>query len=294
MTLLPQQRGTRNSNSGSTRRAIRIGCGALWLGVLLLSFACGVAEQAAVITPPPSVAVETSATPRGRRTTDWRRGASQAKEEYLPHAPGRYFDARTFQEDELAGHHEHAAVELLQIPVFVLRDEDVFKTTGDRARAVVRALEEAAHSGDRHFVVGDADGLPAIYSVSHHGGFPALVLRVTREDAGAYARRSQRAVDSRVLAEWWVAVLKDVFGVVFLDAPPNRTVAAAASDALVILRERLWNAETPGPVSAERVRSALASLPRSTRERLQALAFRVPADFVARAGNQTSAESDAN
>jgi hypothetical protein len=40
----------------------------------------------------------------------------------------------------------------------------VFKTTADRAEAAARALREALHSGDRFFIAGEENALPAIYS----------------------------------------------------------------------------------------------------------------------------------
>lgn len=140
--------------------------------------------------------------------------AADSLDDAIPHAPGLYFRAEAFHEDALAGPHEHAVVELVDIPVLVIRDADVFRTPPDRADAIARALQEALHVGDRFFVVGDDAGHPTIYSVSHHGGYPRRVLRVTRGDAIAYARRSGRAVDPHLLAEWWLAMLRDVFAVV--------------------------------------------------------------------------------
>ena len=276
----------RETAAGPTRatRGARPGGRGAPLVVGLVIAACG-ATSRPELEPPPGVTV--AAVPPAAPAE-----LSRAEEEdFPPHAPGRYFESRTFHEDELAGHHEHAVVELLGIPLFVLRDEDVFKTTEDRARGAERALREALHAGDRFFVVGDEEGTPAIYSVSHHGGFPRLVLRVTDGDAVAYERRSGREVDARVVAAWWLAVLKDSFGVVLLNEPPDGTVAAPGGDALALLRERLWGGAADGEVSPERVRAALESLPAATQERLRALAFTVPRAFVAEEGGSALGKS---
>lgn len=199
--------------------------------------------------------------------------------EVIPHAPGRYFYATAFREDALAGRHEHALVQLVDIPVFVIRDEDVFKTPADRSTAIARVLQEALHAGDRFFIIGADDGLPAIYSVSHHGGYPRLLLRVTRTDAVAYARRSDRDVDEHVLAQWWLALLKDLLQVVFLNQDPQFTQTEASIEALRALRAELWDGQR-APTSSERIAAASAALPGQLRDTLLTLAFRVPQDFA--------------
>lgn len=199
--------------------------------------------------------------------------------EGIRHAPGSYFESRSFHEDELAGHHDHAIVALVGIPLFVIRDEGPFKTTGDRAEAAARTLREALHSGDRFFVAGQENALPAIYSVSHHGGFPRLVLQVTPRDAAAYSRRSGRDIEPRLLAQWWLGVLRDVFAVVFLNGEPVATLSAPGGDSLALLRDGLHRSVGSETVSPERIRAAVDALPPGTQGRLHALAFTVPAGF---------------
>lgn len=203
-----------------------------------------------------------------------------ATAEAIPHAPGQYFRTNAFHEDALAGQHEHALVQLLGIPLFVIRDEDVFKSPADRATAIARVLQETLHAGDRFFILGSDGGLPAIYSVSHHGGYPRLVLRVTPADAVAYARRSGRDVDQHLLAAWWLAVLKDVFGVVFFNEPPKFTATADAAESLIVLREKLWGGGQTEPVSPERLAAAQAAVSAGTRHNLRALAFAMPREFT--------------
>ena len=197
----------------------------------------------------------------------------------IPHAPGRYFESEAFHEDAVAGPHEHALVRFVGIPLFVIRDEDVYKTPPDRASDVARRLQEAIHSGDWHFIVADEVDGPAIYSVSHHGGYPHLVLRVTRGDAVAYNRRSGREVEARLLADWWLALLQDLVSVVFFDEPPRATTTMDAVSLLDRLRGGIWRAGHTEPVSPERVRAALEALSPSVRHALDALAFTVPNGF---------------
>lgn len=200
-------------------------------------------------------------------------------EEAIPHAPGRYFEGEAFHEDALAGPHDHALVRLVGIPLFVIRDEDVYRTPPDRASEIARRLQEALHSGDRHFIVADEIDGPAIYSVSHHGGYPHLVLRVTRGDAVAYSRRSGRLVDARLLADWWLALLQDLVSVVFFDEPPRATTTMDAMSSLDDLRGGIWPAGQTELVSPERVRATLKALSPSVRHALDALAFTVPNGF---------------
>lgn len=234
-------------------------------------------------TAPPRPSVTTSKRAVGSRTEGQKTPASprvSEADEVIPHASGLYFRASEFHEDVLAGHHEHALVQLVDIPLFVIRDEDVFRTTADRATAIARVLQEALHAGDRFFVIGNDGELPAIQSVSHHGGYPTLVIRVTSGDAAAYARRSGRDVDQRLLAEWWLAVLKDVFGVVFFNEAPEFTVSADAAESLSVLREKLWGAGQTEPVSPERLVAGEALLSANTQRELRILGFRVPPEFT--------------
>lgn len=200
--------------------------------------------------------------------------------EQIPHAPGTYFRAEAFHEDAFAGRHEHGLVRLLDIPILVVRDEDVFRTPPDRAREIARILQEALHMGDRFFVVGDEAGLPTIYSVSHHGGFPRLVLRVTRGDAVSYGRRSGRDIDQHLLADWWVAVLRDVLAAVFLNEAPRFTSVVGTSRALEELRAELWDSGQAEPVSPDGIRAAGTALSPETRRALRILAFTVPPAFT--------------
>jgi Emfourin len=112
------------------------------------------------------------------------------------------------------------------------------------AEAAARALREALHSADRFFIAGEENALPAIYSISHHGGFPRLVLQVTPRDAVAYSRRSCRDVDPRLLAERWLAV-------VFLNGAPMAALSAPGGDSLMILRDSLRRSVGTHPQRSE-------------------------------------------
>lgn len=203
----------------------------------------------------------------------------RAIEPRIPHLPGRYFESEAFDEDTFAGPHEHAVVRFVGIPLFVIRDEDVYRTPPDRGSDVARRLQEAIHSGDRHFIAADDVDRLAIYSVSHHGGYPHLVLHVTRRDAIAYSRRSGREVDTRLLADWWLALLQDLVSVVFFDEPPRATASTDAVSVLDDLREAVWGTGQMEAISPERVSATLAALSPKAREDLVALAYTVPRGF---------------
>ncbi len=196
-----------------------------------------------------------------------------------PLVPGGHFGARSIHEAH-AGGHLHAVVTVDGGDLLVLRDESVYKTTLDRAEALARALEETLHQGDRVLIFRGSGGAPGIYVVSHHGGFPRLILRVTPADAVAYSRKSGRHVSQTLLGEWWTALLRDFFSVLFEDHAPRFITGTHEGEALILLRSRLSQIDADSRPPTARIEEAIAGLSEETRNHLGFLAARVPGGFA--------------
>jgi len=241
-------------------------------------------------TPPtPAVQTEVSpphrgseAKPPGAESPLAGEGTGRVREEPeeeargLPQIIGKHFDAYGFHEDEVGGHHEHGMVTLDGINLFVLRADHVYKNPLERAKAVARLLEESLHIGDPLFILGKDEEDPAIYSVSHHGGFPRLIVTVTKGDAHGYSHRSGRTVSQTELGQWWLGWLEDLVALVLLEKPHTHLPVQQVQEPLSLLGQRLREVSLQGPYTQAQVGEALEALNEKTRTALQSLALRLP------------------
>lgn len=234
----------------------------------------------------PSVQTEVQSSPQGSEAethsgekitgTEGRGNEGEEHEEEakgIPRIVGKYFEAYGLHEDEIGGHHEHGVVTLAGINLFVLRTSHVYKNPVERAKAMARLLEESLHVGDPLFILGQDGGDPAIYSVSHHGGYPRLVVTVTKSDASGYSHRSSRTVSQEELGQWWLGWLENLVAVLFLDKPPSHLPVQRAGEALTLLGQRLRDISPQGPYTQVQVVTAVEALGEETRNSLQSLAF---------------------
>ena len=191
----------------------------------------------------------------------------------VPRIVGKHFEAYGFHEDEIGGHHEHGMVTLDGINLCVLRTGDIYKNPVERAKVVARLLEESLHIGDPLFILGKDGEDPAIYSVSHHGGYPRLIVTVTKGDARGYSRRIGRKVSQEELGQWWLGWLEDLVAVLFLEKPPSHLPVKRAGESLILLDQRLRELSPQGPYTQAQVVTAREALDEETRNYLQSLAF---------------------
>lgn len=236
--------------------------------------------------PAPAVQTETQVPPQGLEVKTHNaeevlssedRGKEDERHEEeargIPQIVGRHFEAYGFHEDEIGGHHEHGVVTLDGINLFVLRTDHIYKNPLERAKAVARLLEESLHVEDPLFILGQDGKDPAIYSVSHHGGYPRLILTVTKSDARGYSLRSDRTVSQEELGQWWLGWLEDLVSVLFLEKPPSHLPVQHAREALILLGQRLRALSPQGPYAQAQVVTAVEALSEETRNSLQSLAF---------------------
>lgn len=143
----------------------------------------------------------------------------------------------------------------------------------ERAKAVARLLEESLHTEDPLFILGKDGEDPAIYSVSHHGAYPRLIVTVTKSDARGYSYRSGRTVSQEEVGQWWLGWLEDLISVLFLQKPPSHLPVKRAEEALILLSQRLRELSPQGPYTQAQVLTAAEALSDETRDYLQSLAF---------------------
>lgn len=240
------------------------------------------AVQTEVQSPPQGSEVK----PHGEDRITGNEGRGKGGEEHeegeksIPQIIGKHFAAYGFHEDEIGGHHEHGMVTLDGINLFVLRTGHIYKNPVERAKAVTRLLEESLHFGDPLFILGQDGEDPAIYSVSHHGGYPRLIVTVTKSDASGYSHRSSRTVSQEELGQWWLGWLENLVAVLFLDKPPSHLPVQRAQEALILLGQRLRALSPRGPYTQAQVVTAAQALGDETWNSLQSLAFRLPAASV--------------
>jgi hypothetical protein len=195
------------------------------------------------------------------------------EEKSIPQIVGRHFAAYGLHEDEIGGHHEHGVVTLDGINLFVLRTGHTYKNPLERAKAVARLLEESLHIGDPLFILGQDGKDPAIYSVSHHGSYPRLIVTVTTGDARGYSHRSGRTVSREELGQWWLGWLEDLVALLFLEQPHTHLPVQQAQEVLTLLGQRLRELSLQGPYTHAQVVTAMEALSTETRNSLQSLAF---------------------
>lgn len=239
--------------------------------------------------PAPAVQAETQAPPRGfeieihgaERSTgnegrEKKGETHDDREKSIPQIVGKHFEAYGFHEDKIGGHHEHGVVTLDGINILVLRTGHSYKSPVERANTVTRLLEESLHIGDPLFILGQDGEDPAIYSVSHHGGYPRLIVTVTKGDAQGYSHRNGRMVSQEELGQWWLGWLEDLVAVLFLEKPPSHLPVKRAQEVLLLLGQRLRELSLQGPYTHAQVVTAMEALSDETRNSLQSLAFRLP------------------
>ncbi len=177
--------------------------------------------------------------------------------------------------EEAAGGHLHAYVTLNGLPILILRDEGGFQSVERRGETVASNLEKAMGIGDGHFRVQHEKGKKlVIYQGADLREVP--IITINRRDVRAYDVRSERRLNSDILAAYWAALLNDYWAIALLHRAPSRLVNLHRGDALMLLFELVNQ-----PESAEQtdLGAAVQQLPGTIQRHLERLARAVPDDF---------------
>ncbi len=190
----------------------------------------------------------------------------------LPAVPAGRF-AFTMVAEEEAGGHRHAYVTMNGLPVLVLRDEGHYQSIAGRAGSVVDALEESTGAGSGRFKVRHDQGAEVVVYEGDLRQIP--VIRINRRDVQAYDVRSERRLNTELLAAYWAALLNDYWAIAVSRVAPSHLVDLHRGDALTLLFEVVSQSERSD------LRAAVLQLPGTIRRHLERLARAVPDDFEA-------------
>lgn len=191
--------------------------------------------------------------------------------------PMKHFEAYGFYEDKRSDT-VHGMVCVDMIHLFVLRTNARYADSVARARAVAQVLEGALLQGNApHFLLGKDGGDPALYAFPHPGGSPRRVVTITAEDAVGYGRRSGRTVTQDEVARWWLGLLEDLVGVLFLGKDPHNLPDPKGQEALNLLADHLTALAPTGPYTTEQLGQAWQALSPEVRNTIQTLTHKLPA-----------------
>ena len=146
-----------------------------------------------------------------------------------------------------------------------------------RAGAIVRRLRAAWSQAPGEFRPRHEGGTHAVVFLSREGRGGMGVISVSRGDARAYQRRSNRPVTPDLLAAYWSDLLSDYWSVAFQGEAATRLVGLHEGEALRALSEQL--AGTSGH-DAEPFAAAVRLSPPALRYHLWELATSVPRQFA--------------
>lgn len=178
-------------------------------------------------------------------------------------------------EENGAGHHQHIALALGDVPIIVLRSEGGYASIAQRAHAAADALNRAVSEGLA--LTSSNDGVIARAS----SGEAIPILRVERGDVVSLQRRSAGVTAPARIASYWAALLGD-----YVDLAAGREPTHLASSGIGSIRS-LYRELAAAPASndratAEASTSLAAAVDRMSPEDRQALidlAGQIPARF---------------
>jgi hypothetical protein len=177
--------------------------------------------------------------------------------------------------EEAAGGHLHAFVTLNGLPILILRDEGGFQSIEKRGETVVSNLERAMEIGDGHFRVQHAKGTElVVYQGADLREVP--IITINHRDVRAYDVRSERRLNSDILAAYWAALLNDYWAIALLHQAPSRLVNLHRGDALMMLFKLVSQSESDRQTD---LGAAVQQLPGTIQRHLERLARAVPDDF---------------
>ena len=181
----------------------------------------------------------------------------------------------TLVSEEAAGGHLHAYVTLNGLPILILRDEGGFQSVEKRGEKVASNLEKAMAIGDGRFRVQHEKGTElVVYQGADLREVP--IITINHRDVQAYDVRSERRLNSDLLAAYWAALLNDYWAIALLHRAPSRLVNLHRGDALLLLFKLV---KRPGSDEQTDLGAAVRQLPGTIQRHLERLARAVPDDF---------------
>lgn len=197
-------------------------------------------------------------------------GAMVAPSRVRTNAP-LMFSALAFEE-AAAGHHQHYALALGDVPVIILRDEAGFPTVGERAQAAADVLNRAAAGTSTLFA-----SRGALFAQMPNGA-AAQVLKIEHADVIGLQRRSVGRIASDRVGAYWAALLGDYVDLAS-GREPRRLVSHGISGVQMLYRELSPVSDGSATISSDALRAAIDRLPGDDREALIDLAGYIPAKF---------------
>ena len=209
--------------------------------------------------------------------------------------------------------HEHALITCENVGVFVLRtrkeclrlgnslecayEKVYFPNIQERAKLIVQRLNDAVevwehtkpgaelHKDDPHEMIFEtrelSDGI-GILLIPSHGADAQLIAVATKGDKIGYERRSPHPnVTKHLVAEWWLALIHDIFSVLVLHESPLVLIKTDQGQILMEIAHRveLVEHETDSDENEEDHPFNLEFLSQEERDDLRLLPFKIPVDF---------------
>lgn len=188
--------------------------------------------------------------------------------------------------------HEHAVVECHGSSVLYLRSANGFLSCMDRAKKVVNAMNSVMtlENPERwRYVVKDKISDPEIWLEMEGMPHGNKIVTVTSADLGGYHYRAKitrmsypaEAIDKRLVARWWAAILQDHYDAMILGKRPSLSVETHCGKPLLkafdAARERVPN----GSISMKVWNDVFSQdLSPTDRDRLGLAAQIIPKGFI--------------
>ena len=188
-------------------------------------------------------------------------------------------------EEAGAGHgnpHQHCAVGIYDIAVFVLRSEEGHRSVQERAKEVTDLLNRIVGSPEGRFLAsGEPDA--AVWYRPGPAKDPVRILTVTPGDVIAYQRRSLGHVSAERLAAYWAALLNDYTQLFLFGRAPGQLVQLHLGETLSRIYQDLASPPEEESESASdpgtKVLKILDHLSPEDKDHLIELAMRIPVEF---------------
>ena len=171
-------------------------------------------------------------------------------------------------EETGAGHHQHVALALGDVPMIVLRSEAGYDSIAARAHDAADALNRVQREGLALSAAGDS------VTARTTSGERITIVKVTRGDVVSLQRRSVGAMTPQRIAAYWTTLLADYVDVASGRPPSHLT--ASGIDSIQSLYREIAGGSGEDSLS---LAAAVDRLPADERQALIDLAAQVPARF---------------
>ena len=195
------------------------------------------------------------------------------------------FSSYPFQETSggHGGSHQHYALAVSGLPIFILRSEARYPRIFDRAREAAELLNQIVGEQPAGVFLASSEPNPAVWYRTTDSESPLLLLTVGGGDVIAYQRRSLGIISKDRLAAYWAALLNDYTQLFVFGRAPRDLAALHLGKTLSLIHEKFASpTKGEGKASLGEPTTMLQVLDHLTgedKEHLLELATRVPAEF---------------